>query len=73
MAGIHHDLMRTDHFNLEDRSAVETWTRSLGITEEELRLAVEAAGTEVGSLYDYIQRVRAASRDSGRLLQGKAA
>ena len=47
-----------DRFNLEDRSTVEIWTQSLGITEEELRRAVEAAGTEVGNLYDHIQRFK---------------
>jgi hypothetical protein len=58
-----------DKFDLEDQSEVEVWTRSLGITEDELRRAVQAAGTEVGPLYDHIQRMKAASNDP----MGKAA
>jgi hypothetical protein len=66
--------MRTDHFNLEDPSAVEVWTRSLGITEADLRRAVQAVGTEVGALYDHIQRMKAASNDPmGNNPMGKAA
>ena len=58
-----------DHFDLEDQSSIDTWTRSLGITEDELRQAVAAAGTEVGPLYDHIQRVKRAANDP----MGKAA
>lgn len=48
----------TDHFDLADRKTVALWTQSLGITEDELRRAVEAAGTEVGHLYDHIKRFK---------------
>jgi hypothetical protein len=47
-----------DIVHLEDPQVVETWTRSLGISREELQRAVAEAGPSTGAVYDYIQRKR---------------
>jgi hypothetical protein len=47
-----------DSIQLDDARVVETWTRSLGITEEDLQRAVATVGTSTGAVYDYLNRTR---------------
>ena len=47
-----------DIVHLDDAQEVETWTRSLGISREDLERAVAAVGTSTGAVYDYIGRNR---------------
>jgi hypothetical protein len=47
-----------DSIHLDDARVVETWTRSLGITEEDLQRAVALVGPSTGAVYDYLNRNR---------------
>ena len=47
-----------DSVHLEDAEAVSVWTRSLGISIEDLEQAVAAVGHSTGAVYDYINRNR---------------
>ena len=47
-----------DSISLDDANVVETWTRSLGVTEEDLHRAVAAVGPATGAVYDYLNRNR---------------
>ena len=48
-----------DRIDLNDPDEVRNWTKSLGVTKEELQRAVEAVGTTAGKVYDYLGRNRA--------------
>lgn len=52
-----------DYLDLTDAQQVEMWTRSLGVTAEDLEQAVAAVGSAVGEVYDFIGRNRAARGD----------
>jgi hypothetical protein len=52
----HH--LEGDRIDLTNQAVVEVWTRSLGITPDELRRAVQAVGSEVGPVYDYVKRAK---------------
>ena len=47
-----------DRIDMNDPDEVRNWTRSLGVTKEELQRAVEAVGNSSGKVYDYIGRNR---------------
>jgi len=44
--------------DINDPDEVRNWTKSLGVTKEELQRAVEAVGTTAGKVYDYLGRNR---------------
>ncbi len=48
-----------DRIDINDPDEVRNWTKSLGVTKEELQRAVEAVGTTAGKVYDYLGRNRA--------------
>jgi hypothetical protein len=47
-----------DRIDINDPDEVRNWTKSLGVTKEELQRAVEAVGTTAGKVYDYLGRNR---------------
>src|SRR5437868_2923962 len=47
-----------DRIDINDPDEVRNWTKSLGVTKEELQRAVEAVGTTAGKVYDYLGRQR---------------
>jgi len=47
-----------DRIDINDPDEVRNWTKSLGVTKEELQRAVEAVGTTPGKVYDYLGRNR---------------
>ena len=47
-----------ERIDLANAAMVDAWTRSLSITPQQLKSAVDEVGSEVGRLYDYIQRSR---------------
>jgi hypothetical protein len=48
----------SDRIDLNDPDEVRNWTKSLGVTKEELQKAVEAAGTTAERVRDYLGRNR---------------
>ena len=50
-----------DILDLGDAQTVAVWTRSLEISEDDLRRAVDAVGPAIGPLYDHIKRSRRGS------------
>jgi hypothetical protein len=50
-----------DRIDINDPDEVRNWTKSLGVTKEELQRAVEAVGPTAGKVYDYLGRQRNAS------------
>lgn len=48
-----------DLIDLNDPDEVRNWTRSLGVTKDELQRAVEAVGNSSVKVYDHIGRNRA--------------
>ena len=50
-----------DRIDINDPDEVRNWTKSLGVTKEELQRAVEAVVTTPGKVYDYLGRQRSAS------------
>ena len=51
-----------DFVDIEDPKDVETWTRSLGISRQDLEQAVLTVGPSVGRVYDSLGRARSAPR-----------
>ena len=49
-----------DRIDINDPDEVRNWTKSLGVSKEELQRAVEAVGTTPGKVYDYLGRQRSA-------------
>ena len=47
-----------DRIDMNDPDEVRNWTKSLGISREELAKAVEAVGNTAGKVYDYLGRSR---------------
>ena len=47
-----------DRIDMDDPDEVRNWTRSLGVTKDELPRAVEAVGNAAGKVYDYLGRNR---------------
>lgn len=47
-----------DRIDMNDPDEVRNWTRSLGVTKDELQNAVEAVGNAAGKVYDYLGRNR---------------
>ena len=47
-----------DRIDMNDPDEVRNWTKSLGVTREELQRAVEAVGNTAGKVYDYLGRSR---------------
>jgi hypothetical protein len=47
-----------DVVHLDDEREVANWTKSLGISREDLERAVAAVGPSTGAVYDYIGRNR---------------
>lgn len=47
-----------DVVDLGDAGDIELWTRSLGISREDLERAVAAVGPAAGDVYDFIARDR---------------
>lgn len=45
-----------DRINIHENYEVEYWTKTLGITAEELRKAVDAAGTSAEAVRKHIKR-----------------
>ena len=47
-----------DLIDMNDSDEVRNWTRSLGVTKDELQRAVEAVGNSSVKVYDHIGRNR---------------
>ncbi|MEO5694544.1 MAG: DUF3606 domain-containing protein [Usitatibacter sp.] len=47
-----------DYVDLDSPLVLSDWTRSLGVTVDELVRAVDAVGTSAGKVYDYLWRAR---------------
>jgi len=45
-----------ERINLDDDSQVRYWSRTLGVSEEELRTAVEFAGSSAAEVRNYLSR-----------------
>lgn len=44
-----------DRIDMNDPNEVRNWTRSLGVTKEELQRAVQAAGTQADKVREYLR------------------
>jgi len=53
-----------DLLHLDDDREVRTWTRSLGVTREDLERAVALVGPSTGAVYDYLARERQTRRST---------
>jgi len=49
-----------DLLHLDNDGEVRRWTRSLGVTREDLERAVAIVGPSTGAVYDYLARERQA-------------
>jgi hypothetical protein len=47
-----------DRIDMNDPDEVRNWTKSLGVSKEELQRAVEAVGNAAGKVYDFLGRSR---------------
>ncbi|HUP97181.1 MAG TPA: DUF3606 domain-containing protein [Usitatibacter sp.] len=47
-----------DRIDLSDPDEVRNWTKSLNVSKEQLRQAVEAVGNTAGKVYDFLGRSR---------------
>jgi hypothetical protein len=47
-----------DRIDLSDPDEVRNWTKSLGVTREQLEQAVQAAGNTADKVRDYLGRTR---------------
>ena len=47
-----------DTIDLDDSKQMENWTRSLGVSKEDLVRAVAEVGSSMGAVYDYLARNR---------------
>jgi hypothetical protein len=45
-----------DRIDINDPDEVRNWTKSLGVSKEELQRAVEAAGNTASKVREYLQR-----------------
>jgi hypothetical protein len=48
-----------DRIDMNDEDEVRNWTKTLGVSKEELQKAVEAAGTTADKVRDYLGKNRA--------------
>ena len=47
-----------DRIDINDPDEVRNWTKSLGVSKEELQRAVDAVGNTAGKVYDFLGRSR---------------
>jgi hypothetical protein len=47
-----------DRIDINDPDEVRNWTKSLGVSKEELQKAVEAAGTNASKVREFLSRGR---------------
>lgn len=49
-----HDTSSREEINVDDREAVRRWSKALGTTDEALIGAVQAVGTRIDKIKDYL-------------------
>ncbi len=58
MKDMHQHTNGRDVVDLNDDQEIGIWTRSLGVSREDLERAVAAVGPSAGDVYDFIARDR---------------